>query len=190
MAKLYFRYGTVSSAKTLNLLAAAHAYETQGKKFVVIKPAIDTRFGEDIIQSRAGLSRKADYVFNDSKGTPTIWLSPKPDCILVDEVQFFTAHTVDVFRLLATYDNIPVICYGLRSDFRGDLFDGSKRLFEIADDIQEIKSVCHYCNRKATMNLKHIDGKPTTDGPSIQLGSEELYLPTCYSCYHNKLNGG
>jgi thymidine kinase len=188
VAKLYFRYGTVGSAKTLNLLAVAHNYEAQGKKVLVVKPEVDDRFGKEHVASRAGLSRKADCVISDAE-SPTIFLfGGKTNCVLVDEAQFFKKETIDIFRDIATNCDVPVICYGLRADFRGELFEGSKRLFELADDIQEVKTVCYYCNRKAIMNLKHIEGVPTTDGPSIQLGAEETYLPACFKCYHEKLN--
>jgi thymidine kinase len=186
MAKLYFRYGTVGSAKTLNLLAVTHNYQQQNKRVLLIKPKLDTRFGDEDVTSRAGLTKKADFLVteqtvfdsHDFKGN---------DCILVDEAQFLGKSIIDQLRTIASTHNIPVICYGLRTDFRGNLFEGSKRLFEVADSIEEIKTTCSFCNRKAIFNLKLVDGKPTLTGPSIELGAEEKYLPACSTCYRNQL---
>ena len=111
------------------------------------------------------------------------------DCVVVDEAQFLSKSVIDQFRTIATNHSIPVICYGLRTDFRGNLFEGSKRLFEIADSIEEIKTTCAFCNRKAIFNLKLVDGKPSLSGPTIELGSEEKYLPACAPCYRDQLEG-
>ncbi|MFN0065296.1 MAG: thymidine kinase, partial [Chlamydiales bacterium] len=105
------------------------------------------------------------------------------DCLLVDEAQFLSKGVIDQFRQISLEKGIPIICYGLRTDFRTHLFEGSKRLMELADSIEEVKSTCHYCNRKAVMNLKHVNGRPKRTGASIQLGCEETYFPTCCSCY-------
>lgn len=182
MAKLYFRYGTVGSAKTLNLLAVAHNYQQQKKRVSVLKPKFDIRFSADDVKSRAGLAMAADrlidadttFGFNEFDGV---------DCIVVDEAQFLSRRVIDQFRTIATKSDIPIICYGLRTDFRGQLFEGSQRLFEVADSIEEIKTTCAYCNRKAIFNLKFINGQPTLDGPTIELGAEEKYLPACSKCY-------
>ena len=176
-AKLYFRHGAVGSAKSLALLAAAHTFEGQGKQVVVIKPAIDQRFGKQTIASRAGLSREADILVTSSSDLPA---EPFVRCpwVLVDEAQFLSAHVVEQLRALAT-SGVPVICYGLRTDFRSQSFEGSRRLFELADTIEEIKTTCTHCDRKAVFNLKHTNGVPTVAGPQLALGSEELYLPVC-----------
>ena len=186
MAKLYFRYGTVGSAKTLNLLAVCHNYRQQGKSVVLVKPEMDVRFGQKSIKSRAGLEMPADVlVTNDSKMD---FDSLKGiSCVLVDEVQFMGTSLVEQFREITRKLDIPVICYGLRSDFKSYLFEGSKRLMEIADSIEEIRSTCYFCNRKSVLNLKHVNGVATVDGPSIQLGAEELYFPACYMCYKKQL---
>jgi thymidine kinase len=186
MAKLYFRYGTVGSAKTLNLLAVAHNYRQQGKKVLLLKPEIDSRFGKETIQSRAGLQSEADVLVGPH--THLLGLSfEEINCILVDEAQFFSAHHIDQLREITQKEQIPVICYGLRTDFRTKLFPGSLRLMEVADSIEEVKATCFFCNRKSIMNLKHVNGKATLDGPSIQLGAEETYLPACYRCYCSQL---
>jgi len=182
MAKLYFRYGTVGSAKTLNLIAVAHTYNQQNKRVLVIKPALDDRFGRETVKSRAGLERDADLLvepnsklnYNDFKGI---------NCVLVDEAQFLSADLVDQLRQISCDLDLPVICYGLRSDFRTDLFPGSKRLLELADEISEVKTTCFFCDSRALFNLKFANGKPTREGPAIDLGAEEKYLPACARCY-------
>ena len=186
MAKLYFRYGTVGSAKTLNLLAVAHNYERQGKGVVVMKPSVDTRFGASRVASRAGLEREADLLLENQTELPPE-LFDSCHCVLVDEAQFVSAFVIDQLRELTAARDIPVICYGLRNDFRTHLFAGSRRLLELADSIEEIKTTCACCNRKAVFNLKSVDGKPTLAGPSRTLGCEELYLPACHTHYVEKL---
>lgn len=186
MAKLYFRYGTVGSAKTLNLLAVAHNYRQQGKEVILLKPEIDIRFGKDQIQSRAGLQMQADVLVGPTTNLLEMNFN-NISCILVDEAQFFSMEHIDQLREITLAKSIPIICYGLRTDFRTKLFPGSMRLLEIADSIEEVKATCFFCNRKSIMNIKHVDGKATLDGPTVQLGAEERYLPVCYSCYHSQL---
>jgi len=186
MAKLYFRYGTVGSAKTLNLLAVAHNYEQQHKRAFVIKPELDVRFGRELVHSRAGVEKRADLLV----AAQTV-LDPEAfrgvDCVLVDEAQFLSPELCDQLRSLSQEQGVPVICYGLRTDFRRQLFPGSRRLMELADAIEEIKTTCNFCNRKAVFNLKLADGVPTVGGPTVDLGCEEKYLPACASCYTQKL---
>ncbi|MGE0487858.1 MAG: thymidine kinase [Vulcanimicrobiota bacterium] len=186
MAKLYFRYGAMGSAKTLNLLAVRHNYEQQGKKVLVLKPATDTRFGETVIRSRAGLEYAADLVvepdteldFERFRGV---------SCLLIDECQFLSRSLVNQLRELTRQLDIPVIAYGLRTDFRSHLFEGSARLLELADAIEEVKTTCKFCNRKAVFNLRHdVHGRALVEGPSVLLGAEALYSPTCYPCYHER----
>jgi thymidine kinase len=184
MPKLYFRYGTVGSAKTLNLLAVAHNYRQQGKKVLLVKPEVDTRFGKDIIKTRAGLEMPADCL------VPRVGPFTLPDlsgfaCVLVDETQFLATHDIDeLHRCVHKSPKIPVICYGLRTDFRQKLFPAAQRLMELADTIEEVKTTCNYCLRKAVFNLKLLDGVPTLSGPSVELGCEEKYLPVCADCYN------
>lgn len=188
MAKLYFKYGTVGSAKTLNLLAVAHNYKMQHKKTLLFKPSIDTRYPDPfIVKSRAGLSQKADLCLDPDSVIPPQILD-RVYCILVDEAQFLSSFVIDQLKDISVHRDIPVICYGLRADFRTHLFEGSRRLMEIASSIEEIKTTCTFCNKKALFNLKLVDGKPTTEGASIELGFEELFIPVCSSCYHEKLN--
>ncbi len=182
MAKLYFRHGTVGSAKTLNLLAVAHNYRQQGKRVLLLKPELDIRFGKDSIRSRAGLEMAADVlVAPDTRLLSLPW--DGVHCILVDEAQFLSAFHIEELRKLTLQQEIPVICYGLRTDFRTRLFEGSHRLMELADSIEEIKATCHFCTRKSIANLKHVNGQASLDGPAVQLGAEEKYYPVCYKCY-------
>ncbi len=186
MAKLYFRHGTVGSAKTLNLLAVAHNYRQQGKKILLMKPDLDTRFGKERIKSRAGLEMQADVLIVDEELLKEIDYSGV-QCILVDEAQFLVRKVIDELRRIALDFDIPILCYGLRTDFKSHLFEGSARLMELADSIEEIKATCHYCNRKSIMNLKHVNGLATSEGASVELGAEEKYFPTCYKCYRTEI---
>ena len=169
MAKLYFRHGAMGSAKTLNLLAVRHNYVQQGKKVIVIKPAVDDRFGSDIVRSRAQLEHRADLVVGaDTVLDLTAFAGAS--CVLVDECQFLSASLVEQLREITRELGIPVIAYGLRTDFRTHLFEGSRRLMELADSIEEVKTTCRFCNRKAVFNLRHTkEGKAIVDGPTILL---------------------
>lgn len=186
MAKLYFRYGTVGSAKTLNLLAVAHNYRQQGKEVSLLKPKLDTRFGASSIKSRAGLEMMADVLIEPNTKLDFESFSGI-SCILVDEAQFLSKEIIEQLRAITHEMDIPVICYGLRTDFRTNLFEGSKRLMELADSIEELKATCYFCNKKSILNLKHVNGVATVDGPSIQLGAEELFYPTCFKCYSSQV---
>lgn len=187
MAKLYFRHGAMGSAKTLNLLAVRHNYAQQGKQVLLIKPSLDIRFGNGNIRSRAGLEYPADLLVE----ADTI-LDPSRfeglSCVLVDECQFLSPALVEQLRELTRTMNIPVIAYGLRTDFRTRLFEGSRRLMELADAIEEVKTTCRFCNRKAVFNLRHdAEGRALVDGPTVLLGTEECYSPTCYECYSSRV---
>jgi thymidine kinase len=185
MAKLYFRYGVVGSSKTLNLLATAYNYRKQGKNILLVKPSIDDRFGKENIVSRAGLSSTADIVLSNTDSMFDFHLE-NVDCILVDEVNFLTKAHIKQLRHIASFKNIPVICYGLRTDYMGNLFEGSSELMCIADSIEEVKNTCWFCNKKAIMNLKYVNGKPVKEiGEQIELGCEEKYIPVCYLHYEN-----
>ncbi len=188
MSKLYFRYGTVGSAKTLNLLAVAHNYQQQGKRAILVKPALDVRFGRDAIRSRAGVEKTADLLVEAGTILDEAFFHGA-DCVLVDEAQFLSAPVIEQLRRLTRSRSVPVICYGLRTDFRGRLFEGALRLMELADSIEEIKTTCAFCNRKAILNLKLIDGRPTLEGPTVDLGAEEKYVPACWGCYSERTAG-
>ena len=192
MAKLYFRYGVVGSAKTLNLLAVAHNYRQQGKEVLLLKPGIDTRFGTGVIKTRAGLEMPADIIA-PVHGAVTFSALDGISCILVDEAQFLNETVIEQLHHIAhsavapeAPHGIPVICYGLRTDFRQDLFSAAQKLFALADTIEEIKTTCVDCSRKAVFNLKLVNGRATRSGPSVELGCEEKYLPVCASCYDTR----
>lgn len=187
MAKLYFRYGTMDSAKTLNLLAVAHNYRKQGKRVLLLKPALDHRFGAARIVSRSGLEAEADILVGEDTQL-TAESCANIDCVLVDEAQFLPPHVVDQLRRITIDPGVPVICYGLRTDFKTKLFPASQRLFELADRIEEVKVTCQYCQKKATFNLRLVDGRAAVDGPQIQLGADESYVPVCWRHYDSMIS--
>ena len=182
VAKLYFRYGTMDSAKSMNLLAVAHNYRKQGKRVLLVKPRLDSRFGSSKISSRSGLEAEADLLIDEDSV-----LDPRDfealDCVLVDEAQFLPPAVIDDLRRITVDPGVPVICYGLRTDFRTRLFPGAQRLMELADRIEEVKVTCQYCAKKAIYNLRFVNGTPTLVGPQIQLGADEHYAPVCWSHY-------
>lgn len=189
MAKLYFRYGTMDSAKSLNLLAVAHNYKKQGKRVFLMKPRLDTRFGSTKIASRAGMEAEADMLVDPSTVLEPAAFKPY-DCILVDEAQFLAPEVVVDLRRITIDPGVPVICYGLRTDFKTRLFPGSQRLLELADRIEEIKVTCQYCRSKATCNLRLVDGQAATEGPQVLLGADEQYVPVCWVHYDDLTSGG
>jgi thymidine kinase len=179
VAKLYFRYGTMDSAKTLNLLAVAHNYRKQGKRVLLVKPRLDVRFGADAITSRSGLSERADLLVDEHTRLQPAEFAAL-DCVLVDEAQFLAPAVIEDLRRITIQPGVPVICYGLRTDFRTRLFPGSARLLELADAIEEVKVTCQVCHRKATCNLRLVDGVAAVDGPTVLLGGDEQYVPVCW----------
>jgi len=182
VAKLYFRYGTMDSAKSMNLLAVAHNYRKQGKRILLMKPRLDTRFGASKISSRSGLEAEADVMIDgDTTLDPADFAGV--DCVLVDEAQFLPPPVIEDLRRITVDPGVPVICYGLRTDFRTNLFPGAQRLMELADRIEEVKVTCQYCHRKAICNLRFVNGAPTVRGPQVQLGAEEHYAPVCWGHY-------
>lgn len=193
MPKLYFRYGTMNSSKSANLLMVAHNYKSQGRKILLIKPEVDVRSGAKTIASRAIPGVDADIIMRPDVDH-LIELTGKittenVQCVLVDEAQFLSELNIDQLRSLT--DVVPVICYGLRTDYKSRLFSGSKRLMEIADTIEEVKTVCSDCDKKAIINAKYyissIHGKIITKEGSddIDLGGEEKYQPLCWHCWTN-----
>jgi thymidine kinase len=188
VAKLYFRYGTMDSAKSMNLLAVAHNYRKQGKRVLLVKPRLDSRFGSDTIASRSGLEAKADLLIDEHTVLAASEFADL-DCVLVDEAQFLPPPVIDDLRRITIDPGVPVICYGLRTDFRTKLFPGAQRLMELADRIEEVKVTCQYCAKKAICNLRFVNGTPTVRGPQIQLGADEHYAPVCWSHYDDATRG-
>lgn len=188
MAKLRFYHSVMNSGKSLRLLATAHDFDEKGIEILVLKPSTDTRDGKDTIKSRAGLKRKcisidsAVNIFkavNDTNHVKMAMHEKTIQWILVDECQFLTEEQVEQLSDIVDFLNIEVICYGLRTDFKSKLFPGSKRLFELADEIKEIKTLCH-CGEKASINARfNQDGHIITEGNQILVGGEDLYRPVC-----------
>ncbi len=198
MAKLYFKFGAMGSSKTAQALMTKFNYEEKGKTVLLIKPAIDTRDDvpdengnlKTVVRSRIGLYQEAIAVESNVNIRDLFHrmtaLSPL-DVVICDECQFLTGEQVEQMKDLADLDDIPVLCFGLRADFQTKLFPGSKRLFEIADSITEIKSVCR-CGRKATVNARFDDnGVIITEGDQVVLGGNDRYEGVCYKCYREMI---
>lgn len=188
MAQLYFKYGTMNSGKSIEILKTAHNYEEQFKTVKLMTPSIDTRSGKGVVSSRIGLSKKADIIEPTSSVFDLVKLDLDKrdiDCILVDEAQFLTVDQVRDLAKITDCLNIPIMAFGLRTDFKGRLFEGSKALFELADKIIEIKTICWKCNKKATMNLRLVNEKPVYEGEQIQIGGNESYISVCRKHYFN-----
>lgn len=188
MAKLYFKYGAMGSSKTAQALITKFNYEERGMKVWLAKPKIDDRDGEFVIKSRIGLAEKA-YAIGGDEDVYEYFSSIEHhsyDVIIVDECQFLTEDQVDQLGRIVIDFDIPVLCFGLRTDFRTRMFPGSKRLFEIAESISEIKTICE-CGRKATVNAR-IDGEGNvlTEGEQVFIGGNESYVAMCYKCWLEK----
>ena len=189
MAKLYFKYGAMGSSKTANALITKFNYEERGMRVLLLKPAMETRDGADVIVSRIGLSEKCRPVLASENVYDIYKNEAKPvDVIIADESQFFTPEQIDQFRSIVDECEIPVICFGLRTDFLTKLFPGSMRLLEIADSITEIKTICS-CGSKATVNARiSSDGKVVISGDQVCLGGNDLYLAMCHRCWKKRIN--
>ena len=184
MAKLYFKYGAMGSSKTAQVLITKFNYEERGMRVWLIKPALDNRDGAAILRSRIGLQATCDAISADEDLYARFCEDHKDkDVILADECQFFPEHQVDALRRIVDEKDIPVLCFGLRTDFLCHLFGGSRRLFELADSITEIKTMCS-CGSKATVNAR-IDknGKIVTEGSQVMLGGNDSYVAMCHSCW-------
>lgn len=192
IAKLYFRYGTMGSAKTALLLTTAYNFEERGIKYLCMKPVVDTRDKKNVIRSRIGIERECKWIYAETnlyemmKHLIQENLQESPSWVLVDEAQFLTTEQVDQLAAVVDDFGCNVICYGLRTDFKGHLFDGAKRLFEMADTIDEVKSTCT-CGRKTIMNAR-IDSKGDiiTEGEQVEIGGNDRYVACCRKCWRNK----
>ncbi|MGY4104796.1 thymidine kinase [Ignavigranum ruoffiae] len=186
MAKLYFKYGAMNSGKSIEIIKVAHNYEEQNKAVKILTSAIDNRKAVGQIASRTGFERAATPVYSDTDIFELIQAEEEDlYCVLVDESQFLTkAHVLQLARIVDDL-NIPVMAFGLKNDFSNELFEGSKYLLLYADKIEEIKTICWFCHKKATMNLRFHDGKPVYQGEQVQIGGNESYLPVCRKCYKN-----
>lgn len=191
MAKLYFRYGAMGSSKSANILMVRYNYEERGQYAILLKPRTDDRDGEHKIQSRIGLSAPAEYVDDflkeisklwNGKETEYLYHGKKVNAILVDEAQFLSPEEVDALSDIVDFYEIPVLCYGLRTDFLNHLFPGSRRLMEIADVIEEVPTVC-WCGKREQCNTRYSNGKIVREGAQIMLGSNESYVALCRKHY-------
>ena len=184
MAKLYFKYGAMGSSKTAQALITKYNYEENDLKVWLIKPSADTRDGAAILRSRIGLEAAVEVI------APEVDIyarflggkARRSDVIIVDECQFLTEKQIDQLRTIVDEHNIPVMCFGLRTDFQTRLFPGSRRLMEVADTIQEIKTICD-CGAKATVNARVNDGYIVTEGAQVVLGGNDSYIAMCHKCY-------
>lgn len=188
--KLYFRYGTMGSAKTALLLTQAYNFEERKMSYVCLKPVVDTREKDNVIRSRIGIERKCTWIYADTDlyemarnlfeeaGAVIDWM-------LVDEAQFLSEQQVDQLARIVDDYGSNVVCYGLRTDFRTRLFEGSRRLFEIADTIDEIKSTCS-CGRKTIVNARiDANGDFVTEGQQLEIGGDDRYIAVCRKCWRN-----
>lgn len=194
LSKLYFRYGAMNSGKSTNLLQVAHNYEERGMKILIIKPDIDKKGGGKII-SRLGVERQVDMVIDPSKNVfceISDWMKKNGElhCILADEVQFFTKQHIDELFKITVFLDIPVICYGLRTDFLMNGFEGSERLLLIAHSIEELKTICK-CGKKGMLNGRKINGKFVFEGEQIAIDNIDNveYESLCPKCYFKYKNG-
>ena len=187
MAKLYFKYGAMGSSKSAQALITKFNYEELGMTVWLIKPSIDTRDGADIVKSRIGLAARAQIITPDQNIADEYRKLDTYDVIIADEAQFFTPEQIEQLRALVDEDDIPVLCFGLRTDFLTHLFPGSQRLMELSDSLTEIKTVCA-CGRKATVNAR-IDeaGRVITQGDQVFLGGNDSYVAMCHKCWVDKI---
>ncbi|MGF3195325.1 thymidine kinase [Facklamia sp. P13055] len=188
MAKFYFKYGAMNSGKSIEIIKVAHNYEEQNKAVQIYTSAIDNREGVGIVSSRTGFNRQAIPISDEDNFYEKIKASHQKDrlfCVLVDEAQFLKKHHIIELAKVVDELNIPVMAFGLKNDFTNELFEGSKYLLLYADKIEEIKTICWFCHKKATMNLRFLDGQPVYEGDQIQIGGNEAYLPVCRKCYKN-----
>lgn len=203
MAKLYFRYGAMNSGKSTGLLQAAYNYEERGHRVLLAKPSVDTKGDREIV-SRLGVSRTVDIVFTpdaDVRDAVTTAGATDPEsdrldgmvrpvsCVLVDEAQFLTPRQVDDLLRIAVLDEVPVIAYGIRTDFRTEAFPGSARLLEVAHSLEELKTICR-CGRKAVFNARKVDGRFVFDGSQVAIdGVDVTYESLCANCYLTESGG-
>jgi len=186
MAKLYFKYGAMNCGKTTALLQVAHNYEEKGMNVIVLKSSIDKKGNENIV-SRLGIERKVNYLISPKDNIINSISLDNINCILVDEVQFLTREQVKQLWIISKLYDIPVICYGLKADFKGELFEGSKAVIELADELDELFTICD-CGKKAKFNARKINGNFVHEGDAVAIdGIDAEYESLCGECYINKV---
>ena len=187
MAQLYYRYSTMNAGKSIELIKVAYNYEERGKRVLVFVPSVDDRYGKGVVKSRIGVSREAISIGDDTNilkiFMDEITKSPV-DCVLIDECQFLKKHHVqELVEIVDSYDT-PVLAYGLKNDFKNELFEGSYFMLVYADKIEEIKTIC-WCGRKATMVARILDGKFVKTGEQIVIGGNDMYVSLCRKHYND-----
>ena len=187
MAKLYFKYGAMGSSKTAQALITRFNYMELGMSVWLIKPSVDTRDGADVIKSRIGLEARAQVITPEQDIIAEYRKQPRHDVIIADEAQFFTPAQIDQLRQLVDEEDLPVLCFGLRTDFLTHFFPGAQRLMELADSLTEIKTVCA-CGRKATVNARiDANGRIITQGDQVFLGGNDSYVAMCHKCWKQRI---
>ncbi len=187
MSKLYFRYAAMNAGKSTHLLQAAYNYEERGMTVRLFTAALDDRSGVGLISSRLGLTRQVE-TFGEDTVFDSAWVGEGVACLLIDEAQFLTPEQVRQLHRLAHQHPVPVLCYGLRSDFRGDPFPGSIQLLALADALEEMKTICA-CARKASMNLRiDAEGRRVKDGEQVLIGGNDRYRAVCPSCFYSEVD--
>ncbi|MFH5811014.1 thymidine kinase [Companilactobacillus sp. FL22-1] len=186
MAQLFFKYGAMNSGKSVEILKVAHNYEEQGKSVILMTSIVDTRSGAGKIVSRMGLDRAAIALKDDSNVFDIVKSeNPNASCVLIDECEFMTKEQVIQATQVVDDLGIPVMAFGLKNDFRNELFEGSKYLLLYADKLEEMKTICWFCTKKATMNMRMLDGKPVFEGEQVAIGGNEMYYPVCRRHYNH-----
>ncbi|MDY6117415.1 MAG: thymidine kinase [Anaerovoracaceae bacterium] len=187
MAQLYFRYSTMNAGKSIELIKVAYNYEERGKRVLTLVPSADNRYGTGVITSRIGIQRQAIMVSQDSN-ILEIFMREKEkddiDCVLIDECQFLKKHHVQELVEIVDSFNVPVLAYGLKNDFRNEMFEGSYYLLIYADKIEEIKTIC-WCGRKATMIARIVDGEFVKRGEQVVIGGNDMYVSLCRKHYND-----
>lgn len=184
LAQLFFKYGTMNSGKSIEILKVAHNYEEQNKPILIFTSALDNRDSIGSVSSRIGLRRDAIPVYNETNIFDIVkQTNAKLYCILVDECQFLYSHHIQQLVDIVDTLHIPVMAFGLKNDFQNKLFEGSRQLLIYADKIEEMKTICWFCERKATMNLRVEDGVPVYHGEQIKIGGNNQYYPVCRKCH-------
>lgn len=186
MAQLYYRYSTMNAGKSIEVIKVAYNYEERGKKVLTLVPAVDDRYGKGVITSRVGFSREATVVGEDTNILEVFMREnshDKIDCVLIDECQFLKKHHVEELIEIVDSFDIPVMAYGLKNDFKNELFEGSYYMLVYADKIEEIKTIC-WCGKKATMVARVLDGKVVKQGEQILVGGDDIYVSLCRKHYN------
>ena len=187
MAQLYYRYSTMNAGKSIELIKVAYNYEERGKHVLTLVPAIDNRYGTGLITSRIGIQREA-MIVSDETNILELYMreneKQKIDCILIDECQFLKKHHIQELVEIVDSCDVPVLAYGLKNDFRNELFEGSYYLLIYADKIEEIKTIC-WCGRKATMVARLVDGRIVKQGEQIVVGGNDMYISLCRKHYND-----